>query len=539
MGKLVQKMRGVRGALAGAVGTACAQSWLPLVGLVADGYRDGIDLGGFAGPSWFGTAAGLLAAYAGWFVLNGRLHARRAGVFGFARGGRERFAGLALACALMGCMTLAATRGAGSWVGPLRPFWQAAVFAGSALGSFGGAALTCMWAGRAGAPPGFSPAGREASDARCPTEDDAAGSGSAPAVVGGCAFALVFALMCEAMVLLGSGAWTPCVAGLLCAVSYALFSLDAPAAGRSCADGGPMPCGGDAHAARPSARPLLAGLMVGMTTSVMLGQFLACAHGVASPHTWLFSLLGAALAAGAQVAVRALRGAWDPFVACWAVAALFVVAFYPIDAGSDFSLKFAMSATTLALWSAAAVLPSTLAAFADQDGCRPAACQLSFAAGLVAAAALGGPLGYLVAGLSFEGGFVLASAVCSMVVGFVALTLVLNRPLLFCHDAGVGGAGCAGGVSVEPAVPDGARAVSVAAGGTGGLEDACARLADVCGLTPRERDVLAVLARGYDVARVCEDLGISEGTALTHKRHIYQKLDVHTRAELLDRVRAA
>lgn len=36
-----------------------------------------------------------------------------------------------------------------------------------------------------------------------------------------------------------------------------------------------------------------------------------------------------------------------------------------------------------------------------------------------------------------------------------------------------------------------------------------------------------------------EDLGISEGTALTHKRHIYQKLDVHTRAELLDRVREA
>ena len=119
-----------------------------------------------------------------------------------------------------------------------------------------------------------------------------------------------------------------------------------------------------------------------------------------------------------------------------------------------------------------------------------------------------------------------------MVVGFVSLTLVLNRPLRFRHD------GVDGALDMEGAS---AAHTSVEADDlsdeTDALTSNCALIADECGLTPRERDVLAVLAHGYDVARVQEELCISEGTALTHKRHIYQKLDVHTRAELLDRVR--
>ena len=106
-----------------------------------------------------------------------------------------------------------------------------------------------------------------------------------------------------------------------------------------------------------------------------------------------------------------------------------------------------------------------------------------------------------------------------MVVGFVSLTLVLNL--------GMGEAPAANAIVAADDLADEIDA----------LASNCALVADECGLTPRERDVLAVLAHGYDVARVQEELCISEGTALTHKRHIYQKLDVHTRAELLDRVR--
>jgi DNA-binding CsgD family transcriptional regulator len=56
------------------------------------------------------------------------------------------------------------------------------------------------------------------------------------------------------------------------------------------------------------------------------------------------------------------------------------------------------------------------------------------------------------------------------------------------------------------------------------------------GLTPREFEVLVVLARGNSLARVKDELVISEGTAITHRRNIYQKLSVHSKQELLDYV---
>lgn len=142
MGTLIDKIRGARGALFGAVGAALAQSWLPLVGLIADGYRANLDLGVFVGPMWLGTAAGLLVAYAGWFLAG-----KHAGRQGGRRASLECRAGLALACTLIGCMGLAATRGAGSWDGPFTLAWQAVVFAVSLVTAFGGGALTCVWVG--------------------------------------------------------------------------------------------------------------------------------------------------------------------------------------------------------------------------------------------------------------------------------------------------------------------------------------------------------------------------------------------------------
>lgn len=53
-------------------------------------------------------------------------------------------------------------------------------------------------------------------------------------------------------------------------------------------------------------------------------------------------------------------------------------------------------------------------------------------------------------------------------------------------------------------------------------------------LTARELDVLRVLAKGQTRSAICEELCISEGTARTHVAHIYSKLDVHSRTELLN-----
>lgn len=54
------------------------------------------------------------------------------------------------------------------------------------------------------------------------------------------------------------------------------------------------------------------------------------------------------------------------------------------------------------------------------------------------------------------------------------------------------------------------------------------------GLTPREADVLPLIVKGRTIARIQEELHISQGTVSTHTRHIYQKTGVRNRQALLD-----
>ena len=50
--------------------------------------------------------------------------------------------------------------------------------------------------------------------------------------------------------------------------------------------------------------------------------------------------------------------------------------------------------------------------------------------------------------------------------------------------------------------------------------------------------MLRLLARGRTTTRIEAELGISTNTVNTHVRHVFQKLDVHSRQELLDAVEA-
>lgn len=62
----------------------------------------------------------------------------------------------------------------------------------------------------------------------------------------------------------------------------------------------------------------------------------------------------------------------------------------------------------------------------------------------------------------------------------------------------------------------------------------CCELAEEFGLTSRERQVLELLARGRSAPYIEQELGVSASTAKTHVRHIYDKLGVHNKQELLD-----
>lgn len=60
-------------------------------------------------------------------------------------------------------------------------------------------------------------------------------------------------------------------------------------------------------------------------------------------------------------------------------------------------------------------------------------------------------------------------------------------------------------------------------------QEAAAARNDLPELTNRELDVLRLVAKGFQFSEIAEVLGISPNTVTTHVRHIYRKLDVHSR----------
>lgn len=82
-----------------------------------------------------------------------------------------------------------------------------------------------------------------------------------------------------------------------------------------------------------------------------------------------------------------------------------------------------------------------------------------------------------------------------------------------------------------PVPPEKARA--------GRFKRACEQVANRYLLSKKETEVLFLLAKGRNAAYIQEQLYISEGTARTHMRHIYKKLDIHTQQELMNLVETA
>lgn len=69
-----------------------------------------------------------------------------------------------------------------------------------------------------------------------------------------------------------------------------------------------------------------------------------------------------------------------------------------------------------------------------------------------------------------------------------------------------------------------------------GFEEKAARLAHRHGVTEREAEVMLLVARGRSAARIAETLGVSAATVNSHVHRVYQKLDVHSRQELMDAI---
>ncbi|OUO90626.1 hypothetical protein B5F40_06335 [Gordonibacter sp. An230] len=106
----------------------------------------------------------------------------------------------------------------------------------------------------------------------------------------------------------------------------------------------------------------------------------------------------------------------------------------------------------------------------------------------------------------------------------MALALVIGLPLLLVNDREVGtrwGITLLGKAQCDAASERREEAL-------------CEQLAAENGLTPRETEVIALLAQGKSLSQVASSLFIAEGTAKAHTRHIYEKLGINTRQELFD-----
>ena len=70
--------------------------------------------------------------------------------------------------------------------------------------------------------------------------------------------------------------------------------------------------------------------------------------------------------------------------------------------------------------------------------------------------------------------------------------------------------------------------------GWGIKADTLEEVAEKFGLTARETEVFMLWATGHGAKSIEEKLVLSSATVRTHIRHIYEKLDVHSRAELIE-----
>ena len=70
------------------------------------------------------------------------------------------------------------------------------------------------------------------------------------------------------------------------------------------------------------------------------------------------------------------------------------------------------------------------------------------------------------------------------------------------------------------------------------FREAVQESAQKAGLSKREVSVLSMLLKGYSDQRIAEELVLSYHTVRSHVRHIYAKMDVHSREEISDYINA-
>ena len=142
----------------------------------------------------------------------------------------------------------------------------------------------------------------------------------------------------------------------------------------------------------------------------------------------------------------------------------------------------------------------------------------------------GAQLGIFATGLGTEGHFLAKCLVAAMFAVICVYTLYSIRDFGF--DKTIEGVQETAVIPADLGQMD--DSALAGAGYDAGIERRCRELAASYGLTEREGEVFALLARGKNATRVSEELAITKNTLKYHVRHIYEKCGIHSQQELID-----
>ncbi len=222
-------------------------------------------------------------------------------------------------------------------------------------------------------------------------------------------------------------------------------------------------------------------------------------------------------AAGPRVVARFSLVSWCAFVFAFLVGLFAFLALGQTQLGGDIVVS-SRTAMGVALWLILCCLSATSPA---EEALRP---FLQFGLSVEIASWF---LSYaLIPGLLHPGDEgVLSPEVFVLAVIFGILALLLAAVTFKMGFVGLSQEGCAPTTETEPS----ANAADA--------PDALDKLARSCRLTEREAAVVGRYAQGLSLAKVAQDLGISKSTAQSHIKNAYRKLDVHSRDELIERIR--
>lgn len=133
--------------------------------------------------------------------------------------------------------------------------------------------------------------------------------------------------------------------------------------------------------------------------------------------------------------------------------------------------------------------------------------------------------------------FIMGWGVCSWIVMDAAPNLGFKLTALFAASAFIIlGEWCQLGPRLDASVVSVSAPTEVMAPADAPDELVVHNMATHCGMTARESEIFALLARGRNARFLQDELGIKRSTAKSHISHIYAKLGVHGQQELIDLV---